>query len=361
MKILTKYVLKEITVPMLFGFFAFLSMFMGFAFIDLLRHAGKYHLSFFLVIKLLALRLPEYITQTAPVAVLLGTLLGLGKLTSHSETIAMRAGGFDFIQLVIPVMIIGLTLSFGGVALNEYVVPNSLRAYEKVEAAAAREEKTAVVNHFSYDFRDGDILQKRVYAAQFNPADASMIQVTIEEFEKGQLTRILQTTRMDWDGQGWFFRKGSIYQINAENFYPIKVDRGYIKYQLDLTPDEIKHLDDDADLKSITQLWEYIQRRTEEDSKDRQGLLVDWHMKFAIPFASFVLALLGTPMALQPQRRSNAAGFGLCIVFILLWYAFMGVGSYLARAGVLTPFVGAWLPNFVLAGYGVYIFVKVKI
>jgi lipopolysaccharide export system permease protein len=361
MKILTRYILKAISGPMLFGFCAFLSMFLGFAFIGLLRHSGDYNLSLFIIVKLLALRMPEYITQTAPVAILLGTLLGLGQLTSHSETIAMRASGFDFIQLVIPVMIIGLALSIGGVALNEYVVPNSLRAYQRVEIDASREVRTTVLNHFSYDFRDGDILKKRIYAEQFDPGKASLNKVTIEEYDRGQLTRIILTSKMAWDGQGWFFNKGSIYQINSDNFYPIKVDHGYIKYELNLTPDEIKHYDEDVDQKSITGLWRYIQKHTEKASKDRQSLLVDWHMKFAIPFASFVLALLGTPLALQPQRRTSAAGFGLCIVFVLSWYAFMGVGSYLGRAEILSPFLGAWLPNFILAGYGVYIFVKVKV
>ncbi|MGD8400115.1 MAG: LptF/LptG family permease [Bacillota bacterium] len=361
MKILTKYILKAIAGPMLFGFFAFLSMLMGFAFIGILRHSGNYNLSFFLIVKLLALQMPEYVTQTAPVAVLLGTLLGLGQLTSHSETIAMRASGFDFVQLVIPVMIIGLTLSIGGVALNEYVVPASLRAYQKTEDAASREVKTTVLHHFSYDSHDGEQLKKRIYAEQFNPVSASLHRVTIEEYDHGQLTRIILTAKMEWDGQGWFFTKGSIYQINTDNFYPMKVDRGYIKYDLNLTPDEIKHYDEDVEQKSITGLWKYIQKHTRPDSKERQSFLVDWHMKFAIPFASLVLAILGTPLALQPQRRTSAAGFGLCIVFIILWYAFMGVGSYLGRAGMVTPFFGAWLPNFVLAGYGVYIFVKVKI
>jgi lipopolysaccharide export system permease protein len=361
MKILTKYILKAIAGPMLFGFFAFLSMFLGFAFIGLLKHSGDYNLSLFLIVKLLALRMPEYITQTTPVAILLGTLLGLGQLTSHSETIAMRASGFDFVQLVIPVMIIGLTFTIGGVALNEYVVPNSLRAYRQTEDNASREVKNTVLNHFSYDFRDGDTLKKRIYAGQFNPANSSLNQVTIEEYDKGQLIRIILTSKMEWDGQGWFFSKGSIYQINSDNFYPMKVDHGYIKYDLNLTPNEIKNYDEDVDQKSITGLWKYIQKHTEKDSKGRLSLLVDWHMKFAIPFASFILALLGTPLALQPQRRTSAAGFGLCIVFILLWYAFMGIGSYLGKAAVISPFLGAWLPNFVLGGYGVYSFVKVKV
>lgn len=93
LKILTKYILKEIIGPFLFSIFAFTSMFSGFSFLNLLKDAERYHLSVLYVFKLLALRMPEYIINSAPIAVLMGTLLGLGNLTSHSETIAMRSGG----------------------------------------------------------------------------------------------------------------------------------------------------------------------------------------------------------------------------------------------------------------------------
>jgi lipopolysaccharide export system permease protein len=361
MKILTRYILKEIMGPLFFGFFAFLSMFMGFAFIDLLREAGEYHISVIFILQLLVLRLPEYLLQTAPIAVLLGTLLGLGKLTSHSETIAMRAGGLNFMQLVIPVMIIGLFISIGGIFMNQYVVPAALRAYQKVKDAASRGEKTTVMKHFTYDFKSEDLMLKRIYAAKFDPNAETMQNVTIEEYNKGRLTRIVLTDTMFWDGRGWFFKKGSIYQINSDTFYPMKVDRGYIRYNLNLTPTEIRRFNEAVEKKSITELLAHIKKHTAPHSKERQSLLVDWHMKFSIPCASFVLALLGTPLALQPQRRSNAAGFGLCIIFILLWYAFMGIGSYFARESVIAPVLGAWLPNMVLAGYGAYVFAKVKI
>jgi lipopolysaccharide export LptBFGC system permease protein LptF len=38
----------------------------------------------------------------------------------------------------------------------------------------------------------------------------------------------------------------------------------------------------------------------------------------------------------------------------------MGLGNALGRGGTIPPFIGAWLPNFILTGYGLYIFAKVK-
>jgi lipopolysaccharide export system permease protein len=147
--------------------------------------------------------------------------------------------------------------------------------------------------------------------------------------------------------------------LNTDLFYPIKVKKGYVKYNLNLNPKEINNFNEDPDQKSISELRQFINKYYQRGS-ERQRLLVDYHLKFALPFASLVLAWLGAPLALRPQRRSSAAGFGLCIIFILIWYALMGLGTYMARAGVLTPFLGAWLPNLALAGYGTYITVNTK-
>ncbi len=358
MKILTKYVIKEILGPLFFGFFAFTSIFAGVIFLELLRSADKYHFTVFYIIKLLVLRMPEYMLQAAPIAVLLGALLGLGNLTSHSETIAMRAGGLTYAKLAYPVVLIGLVVSIGGILLNEYVVPNALRTYESMKQSATK-EVSSTIYHFYKDFYDGDNLKKLVYADRYEPKSKELFGVSIQEFDHGTLTRTIEASKMYWRGQNWFFSQGRIYEYFPDNFYPIIVKKGQVKYDLSLTPSDIEQLKDDPDNKSISELSQYIKRFAHQGSEKR-GLLVDLHLKFSIPLASLILALLGTPLALRPQRRSNAAGFGLCIIFILVWYIFMGLGTYMARNGVISPFVGAWLPNFVLAGYGVTVFRTVK-
>ncbi|TCL63740.1 lipopolysaccharide export system permease protein [Hydrogenispora ethanolica] len=359
MKILTKYVMKEILGPMLFGFFAFTSIFGGVIFLGLLRDAERYHLTVFYIIKLLALRMPEYMMQAAPIAVLLGALLGLGNLTSHSETIAMRAGGLTYGKLAYPVILIGLAVSIGGVLLNEYVVPNALRTYDQLKNNASK-EVTKTIRHFYKDFYDGDSLKKLIYADRYEPKTKELFGVAIQEFHQGSLTRTIEASKLYWKDQNWFFNNGRIYEYLPDNFYPIVVKEGRVKYDLSLTPSEIEQLKEDPENKSISELSRYIKRFAPQQGSEKRGLLVDLHMKFSIPLASLILALLGTPLALRPQRRSNAAGFGLCIIFILVWYIFMGIGTFMARSGAIPPFLGAWLPNLVLAGYGLVITRTVK-
>ncbi|MGE5581440.1 MAG: LptF/LptG family permease [Bacillota bacterium] len=359
MKILTRYILKEFIGPLLFGIFAFTSLFMGFALIELLRDAEKYHFSLLFTLKLLSLTLPQYVTIGSSIAVLLAALLGIGKLTSHSETIAMRAGGLSYAKLAAPILIIGLLVSISGILLNEYLVPVSLQTYEKMKAEAIAKEASGTIYDINKILWEAEV-KKLFYAVKYKPKEESFEQVLIQEVDyQGKLRRTILASEMHWDGRSWYFNKGEIYQYNSDSLYPITVNSGRVHYQLNLTPKEVEQINVGPDKKSISELRTYIQKFA-PNGAERQSLMVELHLKFAIPFASFVFAILGTPLALRPQRRSNAAGFGLCIIYIILWYVLMATGSSMARAGSIPAFLGAWLPNIVLAGYGVAVFLREK-
>jgi len=356
-KILVRYVLKAIAAPLLGGMFTFTSVFLGAHLISLMRMAEKYHLSVSYILQLLSLMIPQNLTYGASISVLLAVLLGIGNLSSHSETVAMRAGGLSYIKLATPILIVGLSVSIFGVVLNEYVVPISLQTYERLKVEAISKEASGTIYQFNKVFQDKDV-EKLIYADTYEPKGKQFRNLLIQELVRGKLQRTISASAMYWDGKGWYFTQAQIYQYTNDSFFPITVNKGRVNYDLNITPKDIEQFNTDPEDQSITELHHYIEKFGH--GVERQQLLVDFHNKLAIPFASLVFAILGTPLALRMQRRGNAAGFGLCIIYIIVWYAFMGIGGSLARGGSIPAFLGAWLPNIVLTGYGLFVFVKVK-
>ena len=49
------------------------------------------------------------------------------------------------------------------------------------------------------------------------------------------------------------------------------------------------------------------------------------HLKFSIPLASVVFALVGVPLGIQSHRSASSSGFGL-IIIIFLYYVLMSMG-----------------------------------
>jgi lipopolysaccharide export system permease protein len=84
--------------------------------------------------------------------------------------------------------------------------------------------------------------------------------------------------------------------------------------------------------------------------------LVEYHRKFAIPFACVVFGLVAVPLGVQPVRAARARGFTMSLAMIFVYYVLLSVGQALAEEAVLPPMVGLWIPNVVFAALGVYLF-----
>ncbi len=69
------------------------------------------------------LRLPNLAFEMMPVAVLIGSLLGLGALASHSEIIVMRAAGYSVRRMAGMVALTGVVLLALAALLGEFVGP----------------------------------------------------------------------------------------------------------------------------------------------------------------------------------------------------------------------------------------------
>jgi lipopolysaccharide export system permease protein len=94
------------------------------------------------------------------------------------------------------------------------------------------------------------------------------------------------------------------------------------------------------------------------DSKMLSDMLLEFHRRFALPFACFVFALVGVPLGIQNQRSGKATGFSLSIGVILIYYIILSAGKTLGEKGMLHPAVAVWAPNLILLAIGAYLFRK---
>ncbi len=86
----------------------------GYGFVDALAVAG--------------LGLPRYTYQLFPIATLIGSLVGLGSLASHSELVAMRATGMSIARILFAALKAGMVLALLALALGEFVAPRTEQA-----------------------------------------------------------------------------------------------------------------------------------------------------------------------------------------------------------------------------------------
>src|SRR5579872_3922257 len=131
MKILTRYVFREILTSSLLAtalatFVIFLKG-LGELFGLLVRSAKGPA-----VIELFVLSLPPILLLSIPFGVLVGILVGLGRLSSDNEIIAMRSGGVSSRIVVVPVLSFALGAMLVSGACAVWLNPLAVRAQLKI-------------------------------------------------------------------------------------------------------------------------------------------------------------------------------------------------------------------------------------
>src|SRR5688500_6228612 len=151
----------------------FLSSWLLLSVILFVQQAGRFADIFFsanipshLIWQLTVALIPNVIAFTCPMAVLVGTVIGLSKMQGDSELVAIRTAGVGNIRIMLPVFLLGTFLSAFTFAINLYGVPLAARIVRQVAIQTAIYKlespiepgifNTEVAGYTIY-VRDGDI------------------------------------------------------------------------------------------------------------------------------------------------------------------------------------------------------------
>jgi lipopolysaccharide export system permease protein len=86
--------------------------------------------------------------------------------------------------------------------------------------------------------------------------------------------------------------------------------------------------------------------------------MVEIHKKYALPAACLIFVLVGPPLGMMARRGNFGVAASLSLGFFLFYWAALIAGEKLADRALLTPFIGMWSANILLAILGVYLIVR---
>lgn len=352
MRILDKYILKELMGPFVFGVCAFSSVFIGTSTLfRIAQYVTKYGAGIWSVTKLFFFSLPSIIVLTFPMSMLLASLLSFGRLSGSSEITAMKSSGVSFPRLAMPVFIVAFVVSLFTVVFNEKVVPASNHAYNQVvRIEIERNTKPPAQDHVVIKDVGGEA-SKLTYARRFEEASGIMYAVTLQEFQGDKLVRVENAERAIWDQGRWIMQNGIIHDLDENGMFTRYLRFEQQEMPIRKAPGEISLEQKKPEEMSIVELKQHIAALKREFVKTSL-YEVELHQRVAIPMACLVFALIGTPLGLAPHRSSSSIGLGISIVVIFIYYTILTIMTALGQGGAIPAVLSAWTPNLVgiLAG-----------
>jgi len=347
-KALDRFIFGELIGPFFFGLMAFTIIMVAggllFRIADLIIKNG---VPLGIVVRLFLYYLPKMAATAIPMSCLLAALLGFNKLSTNSELVALKSSGISFTRIIKPVIIMAFFVSMGAFFINETLVPISERAAANVMAYEVFKQSPPV-------FRDkvflkeesGGELKRVIYVNRIDVKDGKMSDVVVQEFEKGLLSRLVSAKNGEWIDGSWWLEEGKVFEITKDSDVSLLFTFDKQALQLDLNPEEAVRTARTPDEMTLNELFREI-KMMKQKGMDVSKILMILNLRFSVPWACLVLAVVGAAVGSRPQRSSSGMGLGLSVIIVFVYYVILSFTQSLGDAGYLHPVFAAWIANIV--------------
>lgn len=350
MRLLDRYILREVAGIFIFGVVLFTSLLLVNHLFFLARLAADAAIPIRTNLVLLVLRIPYLASYSLPMSILLATLLAFGRLSDRNEISAMRTTGWSLSRVAMPVLLAGIIVTGLSFGLTEYVVPRSETRYREALARAVRASTRVIQQNVL--FREPiDGVESVFYARELDPQTGTMSRVTITQFQQGRPSRLIEAERAQYGPQGWVLENGTLYLLGSGG---VTTTFDEMRVALRRAPPEIVPPRRDPAEMTIGELREQI-ARLQAVGESVVRYAVNLHLKLALPVSSVIFALLAVPLGLRPHRSGRSTGLGLTVLVLLGYYLILSITVALGERGQLPAVWAAWLPNLAVATASLYL------
>ena len=352
---LDRFIFVELVGPFFFGLMAFTIIMVAggllFRIADLIIKNG---VSLGIVIRLFLYYLPKMAAAAIPMSCLLAALLGFNKLSANSELVALKSSGISFNRIIRPVIILAFLVSIGAFFINETLVPVSERAAANVMAYEVYKQSPPVFKEKVFlKEESGGSLKRVIYVNRMDIKDGMMSDVVVQEFENGLLSRLVSAEKGEWIDGSWWLEEGKVFEITKENYVSLLFTLDKQALQLNLNPEEAARSSRTPDEMTLNELFREIEMMKQK-GMDVSKIVMIMNLRFSVPWACLVLAIVGAAVGSRPQRSSSGMGLGLSVIIVFVYYIILSFTQSLGDAGYLHPVFAAWIANivFLIIGAG---------
>lgn len=368
MKQITRYLLREFLQPLGFILAVFVGLYIVAQLVDEMRGYVEHHPQAVFVVMYFLYRVPYYLVQVMPLAVLLASLLSLGNLARNNELIALKSCGVSFRQVAMPILAAALVISGLVLVFDEVVLPITNPRAEYIKKVQI-EHKTDQNVLYRRDRLTRSTSGNRVlFMRQLDALAGRMEGVIYLELDPPLgVHRRIDAPLARWSEGAWTFEAGVEREFNEKGELVRYAAFRELAIPFKESPrDFVREEKNSHELLSMTvpDLRHRIQLLRELGS-DPSAEEVSLHLKFAFPLASFVLALLGValPFLFPSGHRAMigaAIGFVITLVTGFFYIGFIAIGTSLGNSGVLPPLLAVWMANLCFGALGAWLMFKAR-
>jgi len=366
-RLLDRYLLRELLIPLCYGLGGFLIFWVAGDLFNQLSLFQKHQLLARDVAEYYLVKTPEFLVLVMPIALLLALLYALANHARHNELTAIRTAGVSLWRVCVPYFLVGLGFGLGSFAASEFWVPNSSDLADRIlarhlESKGGTGDRDVQTNAHFKNGRDHLIWEIDAY----NFRTHVMLRPKVTSILPDGSSRWLIAERAEHVAGVWTF-----YEVEQFEFKPGEGAAGKLTLKTNLlampefteTPDgnnrelrmnrRLSQRSTHAAEIPIAEILAYLRlHRDDLTPRDRWWLQTQLQERLAAPWTCLVVVLIAIPYGAASGRRNVFAGVASGMVICFAYFVLLRLGLALGTGGWVPAWIAAWLPNvsFALAG-----------
>jgi LPS export ABC transporter permease LptF/LPS export ABC transporter permease LptG len=384
---IARYIFNSLRTPTLLSLLFFASLLLMNRFFLIAEKALAKNLGWDLILRMLGVYLPTALVMAIPMAVLLGTMIAVGRLSADHEWVALQGAGQGPWRLLRTVMTFGLLGSLLSFVIYAVGVPRANYAMRNLRG------ELLFASNLASDLKPRafytNLPDAVLYVDDIRPGGERRLHrvLTVKTDPKEQSTELFLARNGDlypapgsegglildlYDGVFHIYNSDSpeTYRYGEFDFHQLPLDlaaylRGFLsppeKVVSDLSPAE------------LWKEWKVAgeeQRRLDDSSRSGEGpssktrlflvqhrlrtATIELHRRLALPMACLVFSFLAVPLGVTRVRTGKGAAFALSLAVILLYWIVFTVATNQAGRGLIPAWLGPWAGNLILLPWGLW-------
>ena len=361
LRVIDRYILREVIPPFGLGLLVFTFLLMIPPIMEVAEELIAKGVDAITIVKIMVTLLPQGLGITIPMALLLGILMGLGRLSSDRETVALQACGVSLFRMLAPLVLLAVAAAGATAYVLIVALPDANQAFREItyRTVASRAEGEVKPRVFYEDFPNVMLYVREVSSTGGGWSDVFLAdtresdQPDIYVAERGQVVLDREARRVDI-----VLSKGSGHSVSPEQPDAYELQR-FDELVIGLDPESVfPRAGPQRGYPELT----IPQLRAEAERMQESGVsphrpIMEIHRKFSIPVACLVFVLIGLGLGVTSRKDGKLASFALGIAVIFTYYVIMYGAEAMAKGALVSPHLAMWLPNILLGLVGIVLLI----
>ena len=298
---------------------------------------------------------PDFINQFSGLFTFIAVIFFTSKMAYQTEIVAMLSGGMSFRRLMWPYFLGAFVIMALSLSLNLWVIPASqVKCEEFRREYIPKKRNEQYDRHIYRQVRPGEFF----YVRGYNRSNTASY-IVLERYEGTRIAESLEASNVKvnpvsgrWISERYIIRK--IDSLGVETFE----QRRDLDTVLNIDVRELGKVDGIVSTMKIGELNEFIDQQRAKGSDSINIMEVERHCRYAYPFATFILTLIGVSLSSRKVRGGTGLHIGIGITLCFSYIMFNRVFEEFAKSGSLPVWLAVWMPNIIFAIIAVYLYRK---